>query len=279
MELLRAAGGVLGLREAVILGDVKLARRLCDRDQSIDVSGDARLCFDDTYLMVAARLGDLDMVNFLVDRGANIEGSNDVGHTALMSAAESGNAIVVQRLLELGSDVNTGWPVETAISLAEANGNDRVASLLQRHGAKRRLRDAVDRDDAQLADELLRGGTDPEGEIFPVRAASDQFDEQEFRLVRVAMYAVSRGNREIVRLLLDHGASFQIKFHDEHTLLAEAARCGRVDVARLLIERGADVHAVGTDGLNALEWASRGGHVALTTLLRQACADVGEQHG
>jgi len=41
LEILTMAGGLCGLREAVILGDVGLAQQACDRDGSVDVSGDA----------------------------------------------------------------------------------------------------------------------------------------------------------------------------------------------------------------------------------------------
>jgi ankyrin repeat protein len=56
---------------------------------------------------------------------------------------------------------------------------------------------------------------------------------------------VSRGNAEIVRLLLGHGAARHDEASDEHALLAEAARHGHLEVGRLLIERGADLDGVG----------------------------------
>ena len=280
LELLAAAAGRFGLREAVLLGDVDLARRLCDQDGSIDVSGDARFCFHDTYLMLAANLGSLDMVDFLIDRGADIEGTDDLGHAALMRAAGAGHASVVARLLDQGAEVNRGWPSATALSETEAHGHQGVASLLQARGAKRRLLDAVNLDDLPLAEELLRDGADPEMEDVFVHDGADHHDLEKSRIVRLAMHAVARGNVEIVRLLLNHGASLHVKYHDKHTLLAEAARQGHVDMVRLLIEHGADVHAVGEDGLTALEWAIRRGYPTVVRELTKGRkkGDIAEWH-
>lgn len=137
MELLIAAGGQMGLREAVLLDDVELARHLCDQDQTIDVNSSAYFCFYDNYLMLAAQLGFLNMVHFLIARGADPESTDDLGHTALMRAAEAGHELIVAALLALGADINRGWPCETALSVAEAHGRQAVAKLLRERGGRR----------------------------------------------------------------------------------------------------------------------------------------------
>ena len=134
MQLLAAVGGQFGLREAILMDDVNLARRIRDRDSSIDVSGDARFGFDRTYLMLAAELGSLEMVDFLIDRGAEIDGTDDIGHTALMKAAEGGHVAIVSRLLDRGAELNRGWPCETALAAAEAGDHHEVATLLLSKG-------------------------------------------------------------------------------------------------------------------------------------------------
>jgi ankyrin repeat protein len=160
---------------------VDLARRLRDADPSIDVSGDARFCCDTTYLMLTAELGSLDMVNFLIDRGADIEGEDDLGDTVLMRAARRGHAMIVSRLLDQGANVNINWPCYTALSQAEANGHHDVAALVLARGAKYRLVDAVDRDDLKLAKELLLGGADPESEHVFIGGNPDFHDNEDVR--------------------------------------------------------------------------------------------------
>jgi ankyrin repeat protein len=136
LELLSSAGGELGLREAILLGDVELARRICDADRAPDFNGEADFGMHETYLMLAASLGPLAVVDFLLDRGADIEGTDDLGETAMMRAAEAGHARIVERLLDRGADINRGWPQETALAKAQGHGHQTVVSLLLSRGAK-----------------------------------------------------------------------------------------------------------------------------------------------
>lgn len=260
LEILLSAGGKLGLLDAVLMGDVELARRLCDSDPSIDVSGDAHFSFHDTYLMEAAKLGFLGMTRFLLDRGADIEGTDDLGATALMRAAASGRADIVELLLERGADVNhDDWLDQTPLSAAAMEGHREIVDRLLSHGAERSLLDAVALDDAALVGELLCGGADP-NHTYNYHG-------------RLVMYAVSRGNPEIVRLLLEHGAAHHHEGVDKHSLLAEAAKHGHLEVARLLIEGRADLDGVGKDGLTPMAWAAREGHTPIVELLKRAGRD------
>jgi ankyrin repeat protein len=256
LEMILEAGGRLGLLEAVLMSDVELARRVCDSDPSLDVSGDAGFLFG-TYLMEAATIGFRDMARFLLDRGAKIEGTDDLGATALMKAARSGHAEIVALLLDRGADVDhDDWSDQTPLSEAATNGHRVIVDLLLSRGARRGLLDAVALDDAGLVAELLSDGADP--------------DHLYYGVGRLATYAVSRGNAEIVRLLLDHGAAHHHAGFDDHPLLAEAAKHGHLEVAKLLIERGADLDGVGRDGLSPLAWATREGHAAVVELLQRA---------
>jgi ankyrin repeat protein len=256
LNVLKAAGGRFGLREAVLSGDVELARQLCDCDDRINVSGDARFWFHDTFLMVAARWGHVDMVRFLLDRGADIEGTDDLGATALMRAADAGHAEIVRMLLDRGANVDhDDWSDQTPLSEAATAGHLEIVELLIARGAGRCLLDAVALDDVPLVEELLRKGTDP--------------NHLYYGQGRLVMFAVGRGSPEIVRLLLDYGAAHYHENFDEHTLLAEAARHGRVGLVRLLIDRGADPNEVGRDGLTSLAWATKEGHAPVVDYLKQ----------
>ena len=59
-----------------------------------------------TVLMWAARGGDVEMVRFLLEDGANINAQDVSGTTALMWAALGGDAEVVRLLLENGTDLH-----------------------------------------------------------------------------------------------------------------------------------------------------------------------------
>jgi ankyrin repeat protein len=130
------AGGRVGLREAILLQDVGLARNVCDHDRALDVNDEARFGMHETFLMLAASVGPPEMVAFLLDRGADIEGTDDLGHTALLRAAEVGLVDVVGLLLDRGADIDSGWPGGSALNLAEYYGRESVESLLRARGAK-----------------------------------------------------------------------------------------------------------------------------------------------
>jgi len=119
--------------------------------------------------------------------------------------------------------------------------------------------------------------------------------------------AIVKGNIEIMKLLLDHGADVAVLGCEDFTPLREASRRGRLDMMILLLERHADVNTqdmygwtpltaasvegdlevvqvllhhgaavdfCDSDGWAALNSASRHGHLDITRLLLQNGAGV-----
>jgi ankyrin repeat protein len=138
------------------------------------------------------------------------------GSTPLMYAVLYGDAESVRLLLESGADPN-------ARNEAGATG----------------LMWAVD--DLEKTRLLLKGGAD-------AKARSD--DGRSPLLIAARRF----GSRDVVKLLLDSGASPSEKTHGIRgtaTPLSEAAAAGDEAVLRLLIERGADVKGAGAVALGA----------------------------
>lgn len=73
---------------------------------------------------------------------------------------------------------------------------------------------------------------------------------------RTTLYeAVVNGNFEMVRFLLDNGASLKLDYENsKFNPLHWAASVGKVDIVELLIEEGADVNAQDSDGRTPLNW-------------------------
>lgn len=87
--------------------------------------------------------------------------------------------------------------------------------------------------------------------------------------------AVKLADLELVRMLLEAGANPESPNHDNQTALMLAASVGSLPIAKLLIGRGADVNAVERfRGQTALMWAAGENHPDVVDLLLARGADV-----
>ena len=104
-------------------------------DQNISV--DIRFGNGSTPLIVAAEEGRLDVVEFLVDSGANLNARNDHNYTALHWAAYHGHQDIVEFLIKNKADANikdsTG---STPLQLAIVKGHVLIAGLLISYGTR-----------------------------------------------------------------------------------------------------------------------------------------------
>lgn len=91
-------------------------------------------------LLKAASRGDVDAVNAMLAKGADINETYDHGRTALMYAAWNSHIPVVQSLLDQGADVDAKDQYgNTALTIATRRGHTEVVQLLIHAGAKERL--------------------------------------------------------------------------------------------------------------------------------------------
>ena len=111
------------------LGDTRDVAQMVQRGASVD-STDIE---GNTLLMLAARDGHLDLVDFLIKQRAKLNARNSAGDTALRLAAFRGHLSVVQRLIAGGANVNMpGW---TPLAYAAYNGHTEIATVLVKAGA------------------------------------------------------------------------------------------------------------------------------------------------
>ena len=100
---------------------------------------------ENPLLTVAVRGGSVDVVNVLLDGGADINApSGDRGYSPLMDAVYTKNANIASLLLERGADPNTkGRDGATAICLAAGRGDESVCALLVEYNADPTIKDAL----------------------------------------------------------------------------------------------------------------------------------------
>ena len=178
-----------------------------------------------TLLMSAAGGGKTEAVKLLLDRGANVNDSAEQG-TALHSAAMAGHADIIELLLDHGANVNAKMKRGvTPLHLAAIGSKTAASRVLIERGADVQ---AMSQSDYTLS---VIEGRNPLG------------------------YAASAGNKELVALLLDKGASPDVGSVNGETPLMIAADRNHVEVAQLLLDRGANVNLRDRHGRSALGYA------------------------
>ncbi len=89
------------------------------------------------------------------------------------------------------------------------------------------------------------------------------------------MEAAVTGHAGIIAMLLEAGADIESANYDNQTALMAVARTGNIDAARLLLEAGADPNAFETwGGQTAIMWAAARRHPDMIRLLAEHGADV-----
>ena len=237
--------------------------------------------FGETPLLTAARHGNKEMVELLLNRGAIVSAtvirrtpggqSSDEGNTALHYAAENGYKSVAEALLAHGADVNSlNSHQRTPLHFAAEKGFKAVAELLLVRGANPNLKDdhgsaplhlAVQANDQTLVELLLAS-----------KADANSQNEEGWTPLHIA---ASKDLVEIAKLLLANGANVNTSTPKGSTPLTEAAAAGGPEMIRLLLAHHADVNARRNDGgFTALLWAVNNNRLDNAKLLLAGGAQV-----
>ncbi len=126
--------------EACLVGDLKRARSFLEKNPGAIRETDTPW----TLLHAAAYSGNVELVKFLLSRGAPIdaEAHTKYRNTPLQTAMLSKQAAVARVLVEAGADVNhPQWEGGRALHDAVWQGNVELVRFFLSHGAKADVRD------------------------------------------------------------------------------------------------------------------------------------------
>jgi ankyrin repeat protein len=120
------------LHSAIRWDDIEMAQFLLDA--GVDVNGVPTESFQGTALQHAVSAGNFELAHILLDYGANVNAPprGNHGRTALQSAAGIGSTELVHILLNRGADIHAPGTIEhgTALQLAAKSGYVEIVKLL-----------------------------------------------------------------------------------------------------------------------------------------------------
>ncbi|KAJ5703790.1 hypothetical protein N7493_010928 [Penicillium malachiteum] len=185
--------------------------------------------------------------------GADIDSTNEEGHSALINHIMNNDLEATRKLLKYGANPDG---IEEAslmrpILIAAAQGRNNILELLLRSGANIEVADhqmglsalhyACSSDNLEATKILLAYGADVHTP-GPQRRTSLHF-------------AINSKNLEMINLLLGYGANVHTQNGDGDTALISSVRSRSVDIMRLLVKWGAVVTARNFSNLDALNMA------------------------
>ena len=201
-------------------------------------------------VVAAAGRGDLETVRQLLDDNpAWIHTVGSHGRTMLWEAAYRGKLEIVRFLLERGADINLPgcYHIQhrleiTPYCVARSEGRDLVADYLLAQGATIDIHTAAYLGDYDAVRSHLNNDADlvNSGYLQSVMLPTGEphtFEHRETTWATPLCYAIMGGDRVIVELLISRGAT--IAPHSER-LLDYAVSEDHVEIAKLLLENGAD---------------------------------------
>ena len=204
--------------------------------------------FSDCPLCKAAKDGDLERVQFLLDSGenpnavsqsinANPEATGGiVGDSALRFAVFAGRVDIVKALLDGGADVNK----------ANKDGTTPLSA-------------SIHHSSAEIALILLDADANPNARNKEGWTA--------------LMYAVYTGHSEAAKVLLDAGANLDVANNKGVTALMLSAHYGRPEIAQALLDGGANPNAMDNGGETAIRTAAYKGNADIVKMLLAAGAN------
>lgn len=223
-----------GIHQAVKEGKVEVVRKMLEEDRDLINAVDSDL---KTPLHLAAEHGYIDMVELLLEKGADINAKEGFKRTPLHFAASSGHDEIVRLFIAKGAYLNEKDSfILTPIFRAAYSGHQSIVEMLlsvgisisttEKNGVTL-LHAAALSGNPELVEMLLDKGIG--------RNVRNRYGKTPLH------FAASRGHKAVINLLFDRGADINLKSLDGRTPLHTAVDCDQPEIIELLKAKGADI--------------------------------------
>jgi ankyrin repeat protein len=252
---------------AIERGDMNLVQSLVESG-AVDAS--ARLPAHDAMpvLVLAARQGRKDIVEYLVKQGAATDDTNGFGTTACMAATAAGHADIVALLIAHGANLGLRNNVGVSALVTAVNFHyERIAKLLIDSGAPL---------GEDTNSELMRVAA---MSVDVIRALTDRRHIDICGLCvdgqRTPLHWAGGSDRATVEHLVNVcGIDLEMRDAKGETCTFAATENGRADLLRCFIGAGADVHVGDANDVTPFHAACSAGSEECALLLLAAGSDV-----
>nr|XP_046222460.1 kinase D-interacting substrate of 220 kDa B isoform X2 [Oncorhynchus gorbuscha] len=247
-------------------GNIEMVQELIRRGANVNL--DDVDCW--TALISAAKEGHVEVVKELLANNASLEHRDMGGWSALMWASYKGRVEVTQLLLEKGAIPNiTGQYSVYPIIWAAGRGHADIVHLLIHHGAKVNCSDKYGT--TPLIWAARKGHYDS---VIHLLVNGADVDQEGANSMTALIVAVRGGFNEVVKELLKRNPNVNMTDKDGNTALMIAAKEGYTEIVQDLLDAGTYVNIPDRSGETVLIGAVRGGHVEIVRALLHKYADI-----
>jgi ankyrin repeat protein len=222
----------VSLLDASSQGDIETVQTLLDKKADVNTKTNNGT----TPLMMAAMKGHVAIVKLLIDNGAFVNAKNKFGVTALMYAALENRKDVVLALLDRGARVNlTTKKGKTALMFALKSKNRETAGILKKIEA---LSNSKPLDKGFYSNLIAAVASGHVPSVKRLINKGVDINERDDDGNTALIWASSLGHTAIVKVLLEKGADVNIKNNYEHTAL-KSVSYANLEIIGLLKKAGA----------------------------------------
>jgi len=220
----------------------------------------------ETLLYLAAKIGAVDLINLLVELGADISLPTGAGWTPVYVAALCHHVDAVAKLVELGASLYTadsdGWTI--AHRAARRDDANLICMLSKYHVKIDSTEDISGATPVYFAAE-----SNCKNALIALLDQGVNFEIPNKYSETPLHVATENGFVMIMSILLDHGANHEATNADGKTPLVTAAENDQLEAVTLLVERGANFNASTDLGKTVLYIAANKGHTNIVQYLLQ----------